>query len=654
MKRKFLTILSVGVLISLSSCNKFLELESLEKVNADQLLESEGGLKTLLANLYNGIPMEDFTFRPNTGFNQRGWAGVDYILTTSFYTDESTRSDGDQGIGPWDFEYWPYDKIREVNLFLQNIQTALEASTITQQDYDRYKSEAHFVRGYIYFGLAKRYGGVPIITEPLDQQYEPGSDNQSLFIARSTEKQTWDFVLSDLDQAAEFLPTVAKTEDGIYRATKWAALGLKSRVALHAASLAKYWSRAPLAGEAVTASLVGGMNSSDAQGYYQQAMQAAKEVIDNSGKSLYMPEPASVEEAAKNFTDLFLTESSEIIFSKAYLDGTKVSNQGHSYDIYYSPSQANPGYHKFGRFNPTLDIVDLYEDYTDDGTGKSAKIQTRTDGNESYVTVNPRELNVNLPFKKYDNLYEPFKNKDARLLASVIVPGATFKNTTIVIQGGMIKKDGSVLAYADGNELGKDGKRYYAFGGESTSSFSGFYGMGRSDDANFTSTGFTIRKYLQEGQTLLGTENSSKTSWIDIRLAEIYLNYAEAAVESGQGDLQLAANLINALRRRAGHTDQIAATLENVLKERQVELAFEGFRYWDLVRRREYHTRFNSGRRLSLVPMIDLREQTPKYIFVRANNFYDEFAGGHTFQPFRYYKAIPGRNTNKLVQNPQY
>ncbi len=178
--------------------------------------------------------------------------------------------------------------------------------------------------------------------------------------------------------------------------------------------------------------------------------------------------------------------------------------------------------------------------------------------------------------------------------------------------------------------------------------------MGQSDDANYSSSGFLVKKYLQEDVTVLGADNSSDTDWIDMRLAEIYLNYAEAVAETGSGDASLAAGLLNALRRRAGHTDQIPLTLHNVLKERQVELAFEGHRYWDLVRRREYHKTFDFFKRKALVPMIDLREHEPAYIFVRANNYYDENAGGRTFQPYRYYMSIPGRNTNNLVQNPQY
>ena len=654
MRKKIIPILTVCLLMGFSGCNKYLELESLEKVSSEQLLGSEGGLKTLLANLYSAMPMEDFNYRPNTGFNQRNWAGVEYILNTSFLTDESTRSDGTQGIGPWNYEYWPYDKIREVNLFFENLEQAKTKGSINASQYDRLNSEAHFIRGYIYFGLVKRYGGVPLIEKAQDKDYIPGSGNAGLKVPRSTEKATWDFVLKELDLAIANLPATISGEDGPGRASKWAAYGLKSRAALHAASIAKYWNRAPLGGEATSQKLVG-MSTADAAGYYTQSMAASKAIIDNSGKSLYMPAPASPEEATKNLINLFTTApSQEVIFAKYYLDGTTVANQGHNYDIYYSPSQANPGFHKFGRYNPTLDVVDLYEDYTDDGTGKSAKIVTRTDGNETFITTDPKNLNVSIPFKKYDNLYEPFKNKDARLLASVIVPGSTYKNIPIVIQGGMIKANGSVVAYADGNEIGKDGKKYFAFGGESTASFSGFFGMGRSDDANYSSTGFSIRKYLQEGKTTVGAERSSSTTFIDMRLAEFYLNYAEAAVESGTGDLALAGTLINALRKRAGHKDNIQPTLANILKEREVELAFEGFRYWDLMRRREYHTVFDTKSRKALVPMIDLRDNQPKYIFVRASYYYDEYVGGRTFQPRRYYMPIPGRSTNNLIENPEY
>jgi len=111
--------------------------------------------------------------------------------------------------------------------------------------------------------------------------------------------------------------------------------------------------------------------------------------------------------------------------------------------------------------------------------------------------------------------------------------------------------------------------------------------------------------------------------------------------------------LINAIRKRAAHTDEINLTLENVMKERRIELAFEGLRYWDLVRRREYHTLFNGGRRKSLLPILDLREETPAYIFVRADNLND-VRGTTTFYEKYYYRPIPDVTNNKLVQNPEY
>jgi len=112
---------------------------------------------------------------------------------------------------------------------------------------------------------------------------------------------------------------------------------------------------------------------------------------------------------------------------------------------------------------------------------------------------------------------------------------------------------------------------------------------------------------------------------------------------------------LNLIRKRAAHTDQIPATLANIAKERQVELAFEQRRYWDLIRKREFHTLFNAGKRKSLVPVMDLRVNPAKYIFLRVNNFYDEAANGVTWNASNsYYRSIPGTSANLLIQNPGF
>ena len=661
MKKNILSIFSLCALMGLSGCNAFLELEPLDKVSPEQLLETEGGVKALLANIYTMIPMEDFNYRPNAGFNQRGYDGVNETTNLAFLTDEATRSDGGVGIGYEGFNYWPYGDIRQVNIFMQNVEKAKEAGTISVADADRMTGEAHFARAYMYYGLVKRYGGVPLIDKVQDDDYANGGPG-AVAVPRSTELDTWKFVLNECTLAAATLPDATSGSD-LYRVTKWAAYALKSRVALHAASVAKYWNLAPLAGEAVTQKLVGGMTSADADAFYKECIEASKSLIENSGKSLYKPAPATVKEAASNFQALFLNDQNEeVIFSKAYLNGTTNTNQGHSYAQFNILPQVNPGALKYGRFNPMLEIVDLFEDYTDDGMGKSAKIVTRTDGNEDAYIANFHNMNnasvvntlMSVPFVKYNDLYEPFANKDARLLASVVVPGSSYAGTEIIIQGGFIKDNNSYVAYSN-ESTQKNGTTYYALGAEGETMFSGFNNVNSGEDANWTATGFGVRKYMPEGESMSPDRLSSTTSYIDMRLAEVYLNYAEAVVENGSGfgDKELAGNYLNALRRRAGHTDRISLTLESVLKERRVEMAFEGKRFWDMNRRREFHTEFSNNRiRKALVPMLDLRGAEPKYVFARVNYFGDETRGGRTFQNINYYRGIPNIATNGLVQNP--
>ena len=661
MKKNILSIFSLCALMGLSGCNAFLELEPLDKVSPDQLLETEGGVKALLANIYTMIPMEDFNYRPNAGFNQRGYDGVNETTNLAFLTDEATRSDGGVDIGYKGFNYWPYGDIRQVNIFMQNVEKAKEAGTISVADADRMTGEAHFARAYMYYGLVKRYGGVPLIDKVQDDDYADGGPG-AVAVPRSTELDTWKFVLNECTLAAATLPDATSGSD-LYRVTKWAAYALKSRVALHAASVAKYWNLAPLAGEAVTQKLVGGMTSADADAFYKECIEASKFLIENSGKSLYKPAPATVKEAASNFQALFLNDQNEeVIFSKAYLNGTTNTNQGHSYAQFNILPQVNPGALKYGRFNPMLEIVDLFEDYTDDGTGKSAKIVTRTDGNEDAYIPNFHNMNnasvvntlMSVPFVKYNDLYEPFANKDARLLASVVVPGSSYAGTEIIIQGGFIKDNNSYVAYSN-ESTQKNGTTYYALGAEGETMFSGFNNVNSGEDANWTATGFGVRKYMPEGESMSPDRLSSTTSYIDMRLAEVYLNYAEAVVENGSGfgDKELAENYLNALRRRAGHTDRISLTLESVLKERRVEMTFEGKRFWDMNRRREFHTEFSNNRiRKALVPMLDLRGAEPKYVFARVNYFGDETRGGRTFQNINYYRGIPNIATNGLVQNP--
>lgn len=110
---------------------------------------------------------------------------------------------------------------------------------------------------------------------------------------------------------------------------------------------------------------------------------------------------------------------------------------------------------------------------------------------------------------------------------------------------------------------------------------------------NNSSTGYLCRKVVQEDldKSLYGYGKGSETPYIDIRLGEVYLNYAEALNEIG--DITTACEQIRILRERAGlETPQVPAiyskdkeTLREFIRnERYIELCFENKRYWDLRR----------------------------------------------------------------------
>lgn len=690
-KKYGLVGMSVMLLAFSYGCNDWLGgLEKIGKMDPDRLLESEEGLQMVLASLYNSIPIEDFNYRPNGRGNENtdndyifnsnglGGVGVGGFTAPAHFTDEATLSQG-TGMGPGGAAYWvqAYQRNREVNIFVDNIAAALEHGIIDEVTHDRMVAESRFIRAYIYFQLAKRYGGVPIIDFAQDDNYF-NEGVESLFIDRSTELATWNFVLDQLDLAIVDLP---ENVDSKVYISKWAGYALKQRVALYAASLAKYGGRVSFSGEAVTKGFVG-IPETEASRFYGMAIEAGNAIISSGRFSLYRANPATPAEAAVNYQNLFMNPrdaySTEVIFSREYLNGaeTGINATGHDFDSRFWPNQAPAGFHKWGRYSVLLDIVDLYEDYTDDGTGASAPIVTRTDGNESaYIReVNPAAAQVtSIPFVAYTNPYDAFKNKDARLLASVVVPGSSWNKATpitIVMQGGMIDSNSGLYLYQDKSEE-KNGLTYSSWGPISNASnefidpgkgsYSGF-NLGNTpigsheDNVNFSTSGFSIRKFTSEdkiNQGGFGKERSLTTPWIDFRLAEIYLNYAEAVVESGSGDAGAAMGYLNAIRHRAGHTDNIPLTLANVMKERRVELAFENHRMNDLFRRREYHTLFsNAARRHALVPMIDLRGAEATYVLLRVDFYYDIRGGGRTFQTNDYYYNIPGTANNRLTNNP--
>jgi len=640
-------IYAAFLMLFLFGCEDVLDIEPTDILSAEQLFSDPGGVKTYMANLYYQMPVEDFTFFPNnpntdgkdvfryngTNPNNGGFAQV-------MHTDNAMHSEFGTGINPND-QWWDqsYKLIRDVNSLI-DIVPELD---IFDEEKQQLKAEASFIRAYTYYALAKRYGGVPLITSK--QEYT--SDVDALRVPRSTEKETWDFVISECDTAAAYLPESWPAGDE-RRATKWAALALKSRVALHAASVAKYWDKAPLTGEAVDLGLVG-MDASVANEYYQAVVDAAEPIITSGLFQLYGGDQRgnAPEDVAENYRQLFVRPAltdGEPIFIKGY---TLVGNDhtANNYEIWYNPNQLRQSWPHPGRMNPTLDFVDLYEDNS--APGDTVLLPTSTDG-EDYFGFEPTRNYI-----QYDTPYQIFEGRDARLWGTVILPGTIWKNTEIRIQAGFIEPDGTPKLYQK-TQITVNDTVYYTYGAADVANYSGFDPAG----GNHTRTGFLFKKFLLEDEDVIPGWNNGTLDWIDLRYAEVLLNYAEAVFEAEMADKYTAAeDAVNQIRARAALDPIPAGTmvLDHVLRERRMELAFENKRYYDLVRRRQFHVEFDNRRRHAILPVLDLRGPTPKYIFLRdpvGGN--GKSANPQTWQLKWYYRSIPGIGSNGLVQNPQY
>lgn len=150
-------------------------------------------------------------------FNNGAWTGEKMPWGTP--PANANRELGDM----WD---QLYKGIRQVNMALDNIDKVTNFPS--QEIYERSKGEAHFIRAFLYFELAKRWGGVPIF----DHAIQLGVDQMD--IPRSTYDKTIAFIVEDCDRAASLLALVQpEAETG--RATKGAAMALKSRTLLYAA-----------------------------------------------------------------------------------------------------------------------------------------------------------------------------------------------------------------------------------------------------------------------------------------------------------------------------------------------------------------------------------------------------------------------------------
>lgn len=178
-------------LFTLVSCSDFLDLEPRNKILPNQLFATSEGIQAHLANLYGRLPIEDFNYSPNRGFNiGMGNEVNNGGFMAAHYCDEAIHPEYNDW-GEERFDYWEegYKLIRDVNSLLEIVPTL---TIISENEKKKLNAEAYFLRAYTYFALARRYGGVPLIEKP--QEYE--GNIESLKVPRSTEKSNLGFYIS--------------------------------------------------------------------------------------------------------------------------------------------------------------------------------------------------------------------------------------------------------------------------------------------------------------------------------------------------------------------------------------------------------------------------------------------------------------------------
>lgn len=431
-------------------------------------------------------------------------------------------------IGSWnrgDFDEfrWTvlYSRIRQTNMFFENID---DVPFDDEAKRERLKGEVHFLRAYFYHNLVRLHGGVPIVEKTFGL-------SDDFLVPRNTLEESINFIVEEADKAAAILPLTHSSEN-IGRATKGAALSLKARMLLYAAS--DLYNDPSWAVGYSNPELIS-YTSGDQMARWQAAKNAAKAVIDLGIYSLQ-----DTGDPVKDYTDLFLLkDSKEAIFSRYFI-------KSRGWEDGALPGLANGpnGYHNWGGNTPIQELVDDYE---------------MTDGSK-FDWNNPVHAAA------------PYENRDARFYASILYDHAPWRP----------RPDDAV-------ELDPDGKVII----RSVETSPGVWVPGLDtrngpiEDWNGGYSGYYLRKFIDPTveHEYAAAGGNQEAPWHFFRLGEIYLNYAEACIELGEEDE--AKTYLNMLRDRAGQpdiTETGQALVDRYRNERRIELAFEQHRYFDVRR----------------------------------------------------------------------
>ncbi|MFM6949006.1 MAG: RagB/SusD family nutrient uptake outer membrane protein [Aquirufa sp.] len=532
MKKIYLIIALSGVGSVLTSCNdNFVNTVPLDQLSESVVWSDPNLAEAFVTELYGGLG--------NGGFDEQMLASL---------TDEASFTHPGRGIttitesrsNPADIGWvngtlsWQnmYTRIRACNIALEKLKAATSFNAALVE---RLNGEAKFMRAYYYHQLVRYYGGVPLIDKSFSL-----SDTDFLS-KRNTMKESIAFIVKDCDDAATLLNGKSLAAG---RASKAAALALKSRILLYAASdlydatTAKAKSTAM--GAMATPEILA-YTDGDRASRWKAAKDAAKAVLDLSGygNKLNLSEPASKDDGIANYMNNSLAKNGgekELIFARYFINAKQ--ENGGRIGLFNGPN----GYHNWAGNAPIQNLVDDYE---------------MMDGSK-FSWTNP------------DHSTKPYENRDPRFYATLLYDGAGWKPRT----ADVASKDPANQIQTGQYEVTSGGAKVPYFGLDTRKS--------TVEDWNGSYTGYYFRKFTDPNPAIVDQNTWQQIPWPFFRYTEAVLNYVEACIELGEE--AEAKTWLNKIRFRSGMpaiTESGTALRDRYRNERRVEMAFEEQRYHD-------------------------------------------------------------------------
>lgn len=569
MKTKIYIVTACVLAFLMSSCSSVLDQAPDGKLSLEEVFEDNDKTMYYLNTCYSSINGKGcqyyFWSRGPVNWCDDAWDAddldVDWAGSRKYYDGNASASshpasynNGDSGNESVSWSR-SFQRIRNCAVFLKYIPTA---NVNSESDRARWTAEAHVLRAYYYSELLMWYGcALPIVREP----YNYDADFST--VQRSSFYDVVQFIIEDCDAAiaCDDLPWRITTNSESMRMTKAVAWAIKSRMSLFAAS--------PLYNE--------GNN------YWEEAYtinKAAVQALESNGYALYN----KVNQTSVWGSDRAFLPTTESQYFNEYFcnSGAYSIDPADKETIYQLKDGANNDLanvdgigailaYKTGTC-PSQELVDAFE--TIDG-------EPILNLSKPYNDEQHLQPNYNTNNKLYDK-NNPYANRDPRFYATVYYNGSK-RHCNWALAAGANSFENLGQGKGENDRIIATWDAYQNEKGEIIDSPEPI--MGRSlTGRTFTRTGYYQRKFLHPNSGVEMRVNGARHK--DYRLAEIYLNFAEAAMEAGHPDEAM--TYVNKVRTRAGMPGLSGlsgdALRQRIHNERRVELALEGNRYFDVRR----------------------------------------------------------------------